>query len=101
MDQSERPGKRLCLCFEYAGGSMEPRFVEGGTIIVDPELEARSGDFVIVRLDDAQEATFKRLVGDGGSRFLKPLNGRYPIIPINGNATVVGVVMEQRKECRR
>ena len=66
-------------------------------MIVDPQLEAWSGDFVIVRLDDAQESTFKQLVVDGPQRFLKPLNPRYPVIPINGNATIVGVVVAKQQ----
>lgn len=99
-DEWINPSTRVSACafaLSVRGDSMEPRFVEGDTIIVDPELEARTGDFVIVRLDDAQEATFKQLVIDGPQRFLKPLNARYPVIPINGNATVVGVVVEKRQ----
>ena len=52
---------------------------------------------MIVRLDDAQESTFKQLVVDGPQRFLKPLNPRYPVIPINGNATIVGVVVAKQQ----
>ncbi len=94
------PSTRVSSCaFALAvrGDSMEPRFTEGDTLIVDPELEARNGDFVIVRLDDAQEATFKQLIIDGPQKFLKPLNARYPVVPINGNATIVGVVVEKRQ----
>jgi SOS-response transcriptional repressor LexA len=76
---------------------MEPEFTERATIIVDPAQVAVHGSFVIVRLDDAPKATFKQLVIDGGSRFLKSLNPRYPVVAINGNATIVGVVVEQRK----
>ena len=45
--------------------------------------------------------SFKQIVVDGGRRFLKPLNARYPVVPINGNAMIVGVVVEQRKEYRK
>lgn len=79
------------------GQSMEPRFVEGDLIFVDPDAEARHGSFVVVRLDDAQQATFKQLVIEGVRRFLRPLNDRWPdpIIEINGNATICGVVVFQ------
>lgn len=76
------------------GDSMLPDFPEGSTIIVDPEKEAVNGSFVIVRLDDSQEATFKQLVCDAGNVYLKPLNPRYPIITINGSATICGVVRQ-------
>ncbi len=94
------PSTKVSACsfaLKVRGDSMGPKFTEGDTLIVDPEVEARNGDFVIVRLDDAQEATFKQLIIDGPQKFLKPLNARYPVVPINGNATIVGVVVEKRQ----
>ncbi|MEH2755235.1 LexA family transcriptional repressor, partial [Klebsiella pneumoniae] len=29
-------------------------------------------------------------------RFLKPLNPQYPIIPINGNCRIIGVVVDAK-----
>lgn len=77
------------------GDSMEnpqgkPTFPDGCVIVVDPDKHAASGSFVVVRLDDTEEATFKQLVEDAGQRYLKPLNPRYPMIPIDGNATLCG-----------
>lgn len=79
------------------GHSMEPRFTEGELIFVDPDAEARHGSFVVVRLDDAHQATFKQLIIEGGRRYLRPLNERWPdpIIEINGHATLCGVVIFQ------
>lgn len=79
------------------GQSMEPRFTDGELIFVDPDAEARHGSFVVVRLDDTQQATFKQLIIENGRRFLRPLNDRWPepIIQINGNATLCGVVIFQ------
>lgn len=79
------------------GQSMEPRFVDGDLIFVDPDAEARHGSFVVVRLDDTQQATFKQLIIEGDRRFLRPLNDRWPdpIIEINGHATICGVVVFQ------
>ena len=76
---------------------MEPEFTEGDTIIVDPEREALHANFVVVKLEDAQEATFKQLIIDGGQKFLRPLNAHYPVMAINGNATIVGVVVAKMK----
>ncbi|MBY0411361.1 MAG: S24 family peptidase [Burkholderiaceae bacterium] len=77
------------------GASMEPKFHDGEMIIVDPEAEARNKSFVVVRLDDSKEATFKQLIIEGDHRYLKPLNPQWPdpIIEINGNATICGVVV--------
>lgn len=71
-----------------------PSFPEGSLIIVDPSRIAENGSYVIARLDDSDEATFKQLVIDGGHRYLKPLNPRYPILEINGNCTICGVVRQ-------
>ncbi|WP_158667279.1 LexA family protein [Vitreoscilla sp. C1] len=72
-------------------------FQEGETILVDPEMEPRNGDYVIVRLDDANEATFKKLVIEGEKKYLIALNPDWPdrIIEVNENATIVGVVFEK------
>ena len=79
------------------GHSMEPRFTEGELIFVDPDAEPCHGSFVVVRLDDANQATFKQLIIENGRRYLRPLNERWPdpIIEINGNATLCGVVVFQ------
>lgn len=76
------------------GDSMEPRFPEGSIIVVDPDREPENGSFVVVRMEEQAEVTFKQLVIDAGVRMLKPLNERYPIMEINGHATVVGVVRQ-------
>lgn len=76
------------------GDSMEPVFPDGSIIVVDPSLEARHGSFVVVRLDNAAQATFKQLVIDGSCRYLKPLNPRYPLMAIQEDATICGVVRQ-------
>lgn len=70
--------------------SMEPLFPAGTILIVEPELDAHAGDYVIAKNGD-EEATFKQLVRDGGDWYLKPLNPRYPLKPFAG-CHVVGVV---------
>ena len=74
-----------------AGG---PSFPEGTIIIVDPEREAASGKFVVVRQNSDSECTFKQLVRDGGRYYLKPLNPRYPILEMLGDAVICGVLIQ-------
>lgn len=69
---------------------------EGMVILVDPQVEAINGKLVVAKLDGDNEATFKKLVIDAGQRFLKPLNPQYPIIPINGNCRIIGVVIDAK-----
>lgn len=77
------------------GASMEPKFHEGELIYVDPDAQPENGKYVVVRLDDKMEATFKQLILEGGRRYLKALNPAWPepFIEINGNATICGVVV--------
>ena len=76
------------------GDSMEPEFMEGDRIVVEPEEEPRHGRYVIAKNGDT--ATLKQLIQDGNEFFLKPLNNRYPIKPL-GDATIVGVVTHKYK----
>lgn len=69
---------------------------EGMSVLVDTGKEAKNGSLVVAKLTDANEATFKKLVIDGGQRFLKPLNPQYPVTPINGNCKIIGVVVEAK-----
>jgi len=72
------------------GDSMTPTFPPGSVIIVEPELEARPGDFVVVRLNG--DSTFKQLTQDAGVLYLRPLNDRYPIRPMPDGSEICGVV---------
>ena len=73
-------------------------FPNGSIVIVEPEMEAQPGDYVIAQ-NDLLETTFKQLVKDGSDVYLKPLNHRYPIKPI-GKMRVIGVVREFTKRFR-
>lgn len=77
------------------GVSMEPKFYEGDLIFVDPEAECIHGSYVVARLDDNNEATFKQLIIESGHKFLKAANPNWPeqLIPINGNCTLVGKII--------
>ena len=81
------------------GDSMEnpngrPTYPQGSIIIVDPDRDPIHGNAVIVRLDDSKQGTFKQLVVEGGVRYLKPLNPRYPIMKLDRKATLCGVVVQ-------
>ena len=82
------------------GTSMEPKFQEGDLIYVDPNVSADHGKYVVVQLDDSDEATFKQLIIEGGKKYLKALNPDWPdrIIEVNVKATICGVIIYQGKE---
>ena len=77
------------------GESMEPKFHDGDLIFVDPKVSPDSGKYVVVRIEDLHEATFKQLIVEGGHQYLKAVNPDWPkrIIEVNANATICGVVV--------
>lgn len=69
-------------------------FPEGFLILVAPDIEPRHGQYVVAKMIDSNEATFKQLVRDAGEMFLKPLNPSYPTKPIDDAWEVVGTVVD-------
>ena len=67
----------------------------GHLILVDTGREPVNGSPVIAKLVDQNEVTFKKLLLEDGKKILKGLNQR-PIIEINGNCKILGVVVEAR-----
>jgi SOS-response transcriptional repressor LexA len=77
------------------GESMMPRFRHGEIIFCDPSKRAENGDFIIAKLTDDNQATFKQLIIEDGKHFLKAINPDWPnqFIEINGNCHIVGKVI--------
>ena len=94
---SDYEAKGPAFWLEVKGDSMTSisgtSIPEGMLILVDTHADVRPGKLVIAKLTDSNEATFKKLVEDGGQRFLKPLNPAYPIMPIDGDCKIIGVVV--------
>jgi SOS-response transcriptional repressor LexA len=94
---SEYDSKGAAFWLEVKGDSMTSpvgqSITEGTLILVDTEAEAASGKLVIAKLPDSNEATFKKLVNDGGKLFLKPLNPSWRIEPFTEHCRIVGVVV--------
>jgi SOS-response transcriptional repressor LexA len=94
---SEYDSKGSAFWLTVKGDSMTApagqSITEGTLILVDTEAEVVPGKLVVAKLPDSNEATFKKLVSDGGRLFLKPLNPSYPIEPFDENCRIVGVVV--------
>lgn len=101
---TDRKGRNL-FGARVVNDSMEPEFKEGDILIVNPNLEAQNGDYVIAKLKHENEATFKKLVlvsrGPGNNErlvILRPLNPRYQDIVVEdpANLEIVGKVVERK-----
>lgn len=73
-------------------------FPPGTLVHVDPDKQWEYGDYIVAKLDDSEEATFKQIVEDAGRKYLKPLNSAYSLIAINGNCRIVGKVTEYKRK---
>lgn len=71
-------------------------FPNGCFIAVEPRRTPKSGDFVVVRFNDSDEAAFKQYFIEGGTQYLRPLNPTYPTLGVPSDAQMVGVVFEKR-----
>lgn len=69
---------------------------EGTYVLFDTGREPVNGSLVIAKLSDSNESTFKKLIIDGGQKYLKGLNPQWPLVPINGNCRIIGVAIETK-----
>jgi SOS-response transcriptional repressor LexA len=67
---------------------------EGMLILVDPAVEALPGKLVIAQWPDSAEATFRKLIEEGGQRYLVPLNPTYPKALYTPECRIIGVVVQ-------
>ena len=67
---------------------------EGMLILVDPAVEAVPGKLVIAQWPDSTEATFRKLIEEGGQRYLVPLNPTYPKALYTEECRIIGVVVQ-------
>lgn len=94
---SDYDSKGPAFWLEVKGDSMTaPAGVsvpEGMMILVDTEADVKPGKLVIAKLPASNEATFKKLVEDGGIRYLKPLNPAYKMVECDENCRIIGVAV--------
>ena len=97
--ESEVKGTNI-FALRIKGDSMEPEFIEGEILVIDPHIETKPGDYVIAKNDDNNEATFKQLKRYGRTTVLHPLNPKYPDIELkkrNGYRIIGKVVKKEKK----
>ncbi len=76
VESSCRDPNAFALILE--GDSMEPDFLAGDIVVFAPNSEARSGDFVVCRLEETHGVLFKRLRRTGSSAEIYRLESLNP-----------------------
>ncbi|MGN8276621.1 LexA family protein [Pseudomonas sp. SMN5] len=71
-------------------------FSEGMIILVAPGSDVENGQYVVAKLIDTNEATFKQFIWDSGKAYLKPLNPAFPTVEVDNTWTIVGRVVDAK-----
>lgn len=95
------PHSEKTFALSVVGDSMSPEYLEGWHIFVDPEVQAKHNDDVVV-IDHEGKATFKRLQITPEGNYLLALNTEYPnrVIKVPVDSTICGVVIYSGKRRR-
>lgn len=95
------------FALKIKGKSMEPEFVEGDLVLIDPELNPHPGDYVVAK-NGEDEATFKKYRARGKNEEgheifeLVPLNNDYAVrSSAKEKFHIIGVLVEHRRLIRR
>lgn len=78
--------------------TMEPRFPEGTVLLVDPGLQPTDRDYAIVHVDGYALPTFKQVLIDGSTTYLKPLNPDFKTIALDKKHKFLGVMVQARMD---
>ncbi|MDH5471608.1 MAG: S24 family peptidase [Gammaproteobacteria bacterium] len=97
--QASSCSKAEPFALQVLGDSMQPEFMEGVVIIVDPEGVLRDGCYVVAVHND--EYTFRQYRLHEERHYLVPLNDLYETEEFAGPSAVKGVVIQQAGKRRK
>lgn len=100
--ESPFPHGKSTFCLKLRGSSMWPEYKDGEIVQIDPDVEAKHNDDVVVRTPDGK-ATFKRLQISEDGNFLVALNPDFPerIIRVPEGTVICGVCTGSWMDRRR
>lgn len=102
IDPSMLRGGKRYFGLKVKGNSMYPKFMDGDTIIVRQQPDCESGQVCAVRVN-GDDATLKKVIKQGSTTILQPLNPEYEPMFFVGSAgepslEIMGVVVEIRRK---
>lgn len=87
------------FALQVLGDSMQPEFMNGVVVIVDPEGVVRDGCYVVAVQNE--EYTFRQYRFHEKKHYLVPLNDLYETEEISGIEVIKGVVIQQAGRRRK
>jgi SOS-response transcriptional repressor LexA len=89
---------KYLFAMRVKGDSMEPLFREGEVVMIDPEIQPQPGDYVIIKNDTEEEATFKQLKKYRGVWVMHPLNPKYEDQEMTKEMRVLGKIIRKQMD---
>lgn len=74
--------------------SMEEQFPRGTTLIIDPSLSPRDGDYIVVHYPCTKEATLRQLSIDGTENLLLPISQASKVEQLSKKIKILGVLVK-------
>ena len=87
------------FALQVLGDAMQPEFLDGVVIVVDPEGVIQDGCYVVAWHND--EYTFRQYRFHDEKHFLVPLNDLYETEEFTGLKDIKGVVVQQAGKRRK
>ncbi len=75
--------------------SMEPRFINGSILSIDPNKKPVDGDLIIVHYQNTEEATIRELIFDGPKHAVRSITDQTSE-ELTDNIKIIGVVIQTR-----
>lgn len=100
----DSPISEAAFALKIAGPSMEPRFIDGDVIIVDPLAAPIPGDFVVAKRTGTDDTTFKKYRQKTPQEIeLVALNPDYETLTISGRnrGAIIGPMIEHHSYRRQ
>lgn len=83
------------FALKVTGVSMQPDFMDGELVFVDPDRAAENGDFVVAKLTDSNEVTLKKYIREDGQNLLMATNPEWEpkYLRLDQDSTIIGVAI--------
>ncbi len=78
--------------------AMSPTFNEDTILIIDPFVKAKNRDYVIVSSRGKNDTTFRQLLIDGDTQYLKPINADFLTMTMDNDKYLAGTLVQARMD---